>query len=76
MKHRKRKKLIAMHQEFVNKYLCSRYNPGIYRRIYFCEDEDIAIVARVQDYDEETGQSSNWGVLTWLTSCLFPLNMT
>lgn len=72
MKHRKRKKLIAMHQEFVNKYLCSRYNPGIYRRIYFCEDEDIAIVARVQDYDEETGQSSNWGCVNMAHQLLVP----
>ena len=72
MRYKQRKKLIAKHQEFVNKYLCSRYSPGIYRRIYFCEDEDIAIVARVQDYDEKTGQSSNWGCVNMDHQLLVP----
>lgn len=66
------KKLIPSHQEFVNKYLCSRYNPGIYRRIYFCEDEDIAIVARAQDYDEKDGESHNWGCVNMAHQLLVP----
>ncbi len=66
------KKFIPAHQEFVNKYLCSRYNPGIYRRIYFCEDEDIAIVVRVEDYNEEEGDSEKWGCVNMAHQLLVP----
>ena len=70
-----RPKHIPSHQAFINKYLRSRYNPmGLYRRIYFCEDEDIAIVARVEDYDEEAEQSDNWGCVNMAHQLLVPFS--
>lgn len=48
-----RNKLTPQHQAFVNKYVQSRYNPlGLYKRAYFCEDENIAFVLRVEDYED------------------------
>ena len=53
-KHKFTKRLIPKHQEFVNLYVRSRYNThGLYDRAYFCEDEEIAIVRRAEDFNNE-----------------------
>lgn len=64
------KKLIPKHQNFVNQYVLSRYNPrGIYKRAYFCEDEDIAFVIRVEDYEDN---SDGWGCVNMQHQLLVP----
>lgn len=74
-----KKKLIPKHQAFVNQYVQSRYNPiGIYRRAYFCEDEDIAFVLRVKDYDdyidgdEDESLPDTWGCVNMAHQLLVP----
>ncbi len=68
-----KKKLIPSHQAFVNQYVQSRYNPiGIYKRAYFCEDEDIAFVTKVEDYDEECELFGGWGCVNMAHQLLVP----
>lgn len=48
------KKLIPIHQAFIDKYLFSRRNPhGIYRPVFFCEDDNIAFVKYAKDDIED-----------------------
>lgn len=64
------KKLIPKHQNFVNQYVLTRYNPrGIYKTAYFCEDEDIAFVIRVEDYEEAP---DSWGCVNMQHQLLVP----
>ncbi len=64
------KKLIPKHQNFVNLYVFSRYNPrGIYKKAYFCEDEDIAFVIRVEDYEDNP---DSWGCVNMQHQLLVP----
>lgn len=45
-----KKKLIPIHQTFIDRYLyCSRNPNGVYRPIYFCEDDNIAFVKQAHD---------------------------
>lgn len=50
------KKLIPIHQAFIDKYLYCRRNPhGVYCPIFFCEDDNIAFVKQAKDdVDDET----------------------
>lgn len=67
------KKLIPKHQAFIQMYVQTRYNPiGIYKRAYFCEDEDIAFVTRVEDYDEEYDILGDWGCVNMAHQLLVP----
>lgn len=67
---KRHRKLIAKHQEFVDKYLCTRYDPHkLYGNVYFCEDEAIAIVRRSEDYDDP----SSWGCVNMDNQLLVPL---
>ena len=69
MKHY-HKKPTPIHQNFVNQYVLTRYNPiGIYRRVYFCEDENIAFVIHVEDYKENP---DSWGCVTMQHQLLVP----
>ena len=64
------KKLTPQHQEFINKYLHSKYNrSGLYKLIYFCEDEDIAIVIRYNDYYDT---QDAWGCVNMSNQLLVP----
>ncbi len=64
------KKLTPKHQNFVNQYVLSRHNPlGIYKKAYFCEDEEIAIVIHIEDYEE---QPSSWGCVNMQHQLLVP----
>lgn len=64
------KKLIPKHQNFVNQYVLSRHNPrGIYKIAYFCEDEEIAFVIRVEDYEE---RPDSWGCVNMQHQLLVP----
>ena len=64
------KKLIQKHKNFVNQYVRSRYNPiGIYKKAYFCEDEDIAFVIRVEDYEDAP---DSWGCVNMQHELLVP----
>ena len=63
-----RKKLIPKHQEFVNRYVQTRHNPiGLYKIAYFCEDEDIAFVIKVEDCYEDA-----WGCVNMAHQLLVP----
>lgn len=66
---RRNKKLIPKHQEFVDKYVCSYYEPNkLYSKAYFCEDEDIAFVRRNEDYDNP----ESWGCVNMAHQLLVP----
>lgn len=66
---RSKKKLIPKHQEFVDKYVCSYYEPNkLYGKVYFCEDEDIAFVKQNSDYDK----SEAWGCVNMAHQLLVP----
>ena len=76
-----RNKLTPQHQAFVNKYVQSRYNPlGLYKRAYFCEDENIAFVLRVEDYedfneytdDDDEMLPDTWGCVNMAHQLLVP----
>ena len=77
-----RKKLTPQHQAFVNKYVQSRYNPlGLYKKVYFCEDENIAFVLRVEDYrdyneyiDDDIDEvlPNTWGCVNMAHQLLMP----
>lgn len=69
LRNKRNKKLIPIHQEFVNKYVCTKYNSyGIYGGVYFCEDENIAIVRRIEDYN----CSEAWGCVNMSHQLLVP----
>jgi hypothetical protein len=66
---RRAKKLITKHQEFIEKYLCTRYGPRkLYGKVYFCEDEDIAFVRRIEDYNNP----DSWGCVNMAHQLLVP----
>lgn len=68
---RYKKRLIPVHQEFLNKYVCNRNHPSrMYKIAYFCEDEDIAIVLRREDY--LAGYKDRWGCVTMANQLLIP----
>lgn len=61
------KKLTQAHQVFVNLYLRSCHNPiGLYKRVFFCEDGDLAIVCRSDnEYDA-------WGCVNMANQLIVP----
>ncbi|WP_315402952.1 hypothetical protein [Hoylesella saccharolytica] len=68
-KHKFKKRLTPLHQDFVNKYVCTRYDPrGIYYLVFFCEDNDIAFVKRKEDYDDFEA----WGCVNMSNELLVP----
>lgn len=69
LRHKYTKKLIPKHQEFVNKYVCTRYDSrGLYGGFFFCEDEDIAIVRKIEDYNNPEA----WGCVNMAHQLLVP----
>jgi len=69
MAHKDNKRLTPVHRDFVNKYVCAKYSyVGLYRVAFFCEDEDIAIVLRVQDRSD----SEAWGCVNMKHQLLVP----
>ena len=69
LRHKYTKKLTPKHQEFVNKYVCTRYDSrGLYGGVFFCEDEDIAIVRRIDDYNNPEA----WGCVNLAHQLLVP----
>ena len=66
-----RKKITPLHQAFVNRYVRNRYNPlGLYKNAYFCEDEDIAFVITVEDYEKRHAEA--WGCVNMAHQLLVP----
>jgi len=69
MAHKDNKRLTPVHKDFVNKYVCTRYSYiGLYRVAFFCEDEDIAFVLRVQDRND----AEAWGCVNMKHQLLVP----
>lgn len=69
LRHKYTKKLIPKHQEFVNKYVCTRYDSrGLYGGVFFCEDEDIAFVRKIVDYNNPEA----WGCVNMAHQLLVP----
>ena len=77
---RYRNKLTPAHKEFVNRYCRSSRNPsGVYQRVIFCEDENIAIVIPARYYmiyKEENPNAkdypSAWGCVNMAHQLLVP----
>lgn len=64
-----RQKLSPKHRAFVNKYVCTKYNPHrLYCRVFFCKDEDIAIVKRTED----ANNMEAWGCVNMAHELLMP----
>ena len=46
-------KLTKEHYDFIAKYCCTKYNPrGLYKYVIFREDDNIAVVLQLADYEE------------------------
>ena len=70
MKKNRRKRTLQ-HDSFFYTYVRSRRNPyGIYGKVYFCEDEDIAFVIKIEDYDD--GYMGAWGCVNMAHQLLVP----
>ena len=68
-KHKFKKKLTPQHQDFVDKYVCTRYDPlGIYYLVFFCKDNELAFVKRKDDYDI----SEAWGCVNMSHELIVP----
>ncbi len=69
MANKDNKFLTPAHRNFVNKYVCARYSYiGLYKVAFFCEDEDIAFVLRVQDRND----AEAWGCVNMKHQLLVP----
>lgn len=66
-----KKKLKSSHLTFINKYVCNRYNPnGLYKKAYFCKDENIAFVIKLEDYIDWNTEA--WGCVNMAHQLLVP----
>lgn len=69
MKYKEHKRVTPKHQDFINKYVCAQYDSrGLYGKVLFGEDEDIAIVRKIEDYKKEEA----WGCVNMAHQLLVP----
>ena len=66
-----RTKFIPSHQNFVSRFVCNKYNHyNLYKKAYFCEDEDIAFVIKMEDYENDNYEA--WGCVNMAHQLLVP----
>ena len=64
-------KFTRQHARFINLYLLSKYNPhGIYKRVCFCEDPNIAFCKKSKNDENDYG----WGCVNMENQILIPFD--
>lgn len=70
MKKYRKIKQTKEHCNFVHNFIISRYNlHGIYGKVHFCKDKNIAFVIQVEDWDDYSGK---WGAVNMGNQLLVP----